>query len=254
MNPPYSLSWSGKPDYRCAKHGTPPKSKADYLFVLHGLSIMKPAGKLLAVLPHGVLFRGAAEGGIRESLIQSGLIRTVVGLPDKLFEITQIPVCILELQPGSKDCFFIDASRQFCKDGKMNILKEAHLATIENALALRRDVDKLAHLATISEIESNGYNLNIPRYVDISEPPAPIDVAKVVADLAWCDNEIARIERELAGQILSLVSTTGQNADLEKIQDHYRRISECELSKDQHLSCLTSNEQRPAKSIQPALF
>lgn len=117
MNPPYSLPWSGEPDERFEKYGTPPKSKADYAFVLHGMSMMSEDGRLLAVLPHGVLFRGQKEGDIRKALADDGMIDSVIGLPDNLFLNTGIPVCIMVLGKHSDGIYFIDASEECSKRG-----------------------------------------------------------------------------------------------------------------------------------------
>lgn len=219
-NPPYSLKWdnaeSKLKDPRFKDYGKlAPKSKADYAFVEHGIYHLKPSGRMAIVLPHGVLFRGAAEGVIRKALIEKNYLDAVIGLPSNLFYSTGIPTVILVFRKGRKtnDVLFIDASQHFEKDKKQNRLREEDIDLIFETYKNRQDVDKLAHVATLDEIKDNDYNLNIPRYVDTFEEEAPIDLDDVNRQLAEVDEEIARLERELASMLDELVPTDQADDD-----------------------------------------
>lgn len=213
-NPPYSLKWdnaeSKLKDPRFKDYGKlAPKSKADYAFVEHGIYHLKPSGRMAIVLPHGVLFRGAAEGVIRKALIEKNYLDAVIGLPSNLFYSTGIPTVILVFRKDRKnnDVLFIDASQHFEKDKKQNHLREEDIDLIFDTYKNRVDVDKLAHVATLKEIQDNDYNLNIPRYVDTFEEEEPIDLDDVNRQLAEVDDEIACLEKELAAMIADLVPT-----------------------------------------------
>lgn len=204
MNPPYSQKWSAEKgfldDPRYSSYGVlAPKSKADYAFLLHGLYHLKDNGTMAIVLPHGVLFRGAAEGKIRQRLLELGMIDAVIGLPANIFFNTSIPTCILVLKKDrtSQDVFFIDASQEFEKEKTQNHLREEHIQKIVDAYHNREDIDKFAHLATFEEIQENDYNLNIPRYVDTFEEEEPIDLDQVKQELQTVDQEIADLNKEL---------------------------------------------------------
>lgn len=218
MNPPYSAKWSANEgfldDPRFVNYGVlPPKSKADYAFLLHGFYHLKNTGTMAIVLPHGVLFRGAKEGKIRQKLLEEGNIYAVIGLPSNLFYNTSIPTVILVLKKNrtSRDVLFIDASNDFEKDKKQNKLTEANITKILKAFKERQDVDKYAHLASYDEIKENDFNLNIPRYVDTFEEEEPIDIAQVVNDLAKVDQEIMRNKNELADLISQLHTDNDQD-------------------------------------------
>lgn len=211
-NPPYSLNWdpNGKEnDNRFKGYGVAPKSKADYAFLLHCLYHLRPDGVMGIVLPHGVLFRGSSEGAIRKKLIENNQIETIIGLPANLFFSTGIPTIIMVLRKNRNNdsVLFIDASKEFKKDKKQNVLDEKHIAKIFEAVVDRKDVDKFAHLASKQEIIDNDYNLNIPRYVDTSEPEEIIDldeVRKNISDLVTqeqeCKNTINKMMAELGLQ------------------------------------------------------
>lgn len=213
-NPPYSLKWdnaeSKMKDPRFKDYGKlAPKSKADYAFVEHGIYHLKPSGRMAIVLPHGVLFRGAAEGVIRKALIEKNYLDAVIGLPSNLFYSTGIPTIVLVFRKDRKnsDVLFIDASQHFEKDKKQNRLRDEDIDLIINTYRERKDVDKLAHVATLEEIKSNDYNLNIPRYVDTFEEEEPIDLDEVNREIAQVDEEIAKLEKELEAMIADLVPT-----------------------------------------------
>ena len=219
-NPPYSLKWdnaeSKLKDPRFKDYGKlAPKSKADYAFVEHGIYHLKPSGRMAIVLPHGVLFRGAAEGTIRKAIIDKNYLDAVIGLPSNLFYSTGIPTVILVFRKDRKtnDVLFIDASQHFEKDKKQNRLREEDIDLILETYKNRQDVDKLAHVATLDEIKGNDYNLNIPRYVDTFEEEEPIDLDDVNRQLAEVNEEIARLEKELEAMLAELVPTDQNDKD-----------------------------------------
>ena len=219
-NPPYSLKWdnaeSKLKDPRFKDYGKlAPKSKADYAFVEHGIYHLKPSGRMAIVLPHGVLFRGAAEGTIRKAIIDKNYLDAVIGLPSNLFYSTGIPTVILVFRKDRKtnDVLFIDASQHFEKDKKQNRLREEDIDLILETYKNRQDVDKLAHVATLEEIKDNDYNLNIPRYVDTFEEEEPIDLDDVNRQLAEVNEKIARLEKELETMLAELVPTDQNDED-----------------------------------------
>lgn len=189
-NPPYSLRWEtdGKEnDPRFRGYGLAPKSKADYAFLLHCLYHLKPDGAMGIVLPHGVLFRGGTEGAIRKQLIENNQIETIIGLPANLFYNTPIPTLIMILRKNRANddsVLFIDASNEFKKEKKQNVLTEDNLKKIFDAVIARKSIDKFAHLATKQEIIENDYNLNIPRYVDTFDEEPEIEIDDVRAEIA----------------------------------------------------------------------
>lgn len=206
MNPPYSLHWSANKgflqDPRFSPYGVlAPKSKADYAFLLHGFYHLKNTGTMAIVLPHGVLFRGAAEGKIRKKLLKNGSIDAVIGLPANLFYNTSIPTVILVLKKNkeNRDVMFIDASKGFEKKKNQNELREEDIQKILDTYEKREDVERYAHLAKYNEIEENDFNLNIPRYVDTFVPEPPVDLKKVASDLHDTDVEIEKIKENWWG-------------------------------------------------------
>lgn len=185
MNPPYSVKkWNRSnlkvSDPRFEIAGVlPPDSKGDYAFLLHGLFHLGQQGTMAIVLPHGVLFRGGAEGEIRKRLLEKNYIDTIIGLPDKLFTNTGIPVTVLILKknrPLGDPVLMIDASKTFVKEGKQNVLQEKDIAKIVDTYAMRTEEAGYSHLATRDEIIENEYNLNIPRYIESIEEEIPQDV------------------------------------------------------------------------------
>jgi type I restriction enzyme M protein len=218
MNPPYSAHWQPSKgtenDPRFVSYGLAPKSKADFAFLLHGYYHLKDTGVMCIVLPHGVLFRGGAEGRIRKALLENGAIDTVIGLPANIFFNTSIPttVTVLKKSRTTRDVLFIDASKEFEKAKNQNHLTDDNIQKILETYINRKDVDKYAHLASFDEIKENDFNLNIPRYVDTTEPEKPVDVVKVVADIKKNDEEIARLSSELAKDFDDLVANNDEAA------------------------------------------
>jgi type I restriction enzyme M protein len=151
------------------RHGVPPRTKSDYAFILHMIQTIKPAtGRMAAIVPHGVLFRGAGEGLIRKKLIEENLLDAVIGLPEKLFYTTNIPAAMLIFRHGKSDdtVLFIDASRDFQEGKNQNLLRPQDLERVLSTYRARVPVDEYASLASREQLASNHYNLNIPRYVD----------------------------------------------------------------------------------------
>jgi len=204
-NPPFSLDKWGAEEAEEDLHnrfwrGVPPKSKGDYAFISHMVeAALEKKGRIAVVVPHGVLFRGAAEGRIRRKLIEENLLDIVIGLPGNLFPTTSIPVAVLLFdrareQGGRrhkcKDVLFIDASREYQAGKNQNTLLDEHLKKILRSCKARKEADKYAHVADFAEIEENDFNLNIPRYVDTFEEEEEIDIDAV-------EKEIQRLEKEL---------------------------------------------------------
>lgn len=213
MNPPYSAKWSAAAgflqDERFSDYGVlAPKSKADYAFLLHGLYHLKNNGTMAIVLPHGVLFRGAAEGKIREKLLRAGNIYAVIGLPANLFYNTSIPTCIIVLKKhrDGRDVLFIDASKKFNKGKKQNEMTDEHIDSVLDLYVRRETVDKESYLACFEDIEKNDFNLNIPRYVDNFEKEEPVDINKLLIEMQQTDNELQAAEKEFTSMLKDLTS------------------------------------------------
>ncbi len=219
MNPPYSAKWHASKgfldDPRFAEYGVlPPKSKADFAFLLHGFYHLKNTGTMAILLPHGVLFRGGAEEKIRKIMLENGSIDAVIGLAPNLFYSTGIPVTLIILKKDKTDrsVYFVDASHEFVKKGNKNDLTEENIERIFRAYQSREDIDKFAHLASFEEIEENGFNLNIPRYVDTFEEEEPIDLAEVSADIKAINEESDKLKAEILADMKNLVATTDEAA------------------------------------------
>lgn len=214
MNPPYSAKWSAAAgflqDERFSDYGVlAPKSKADYAFLLHGLYHLKSSGTMAIVLPHGVLFRGAAEGKIREKLLRAGNIYAVIGLPANLFYNTSIPTCIIVLKKhrDGRDVLFIDASKKFEKGKKQNTMTDEHIDAIIDLYMNRETVDKESYLAGFEDIENNDFNLNIPRYVDNFEKEEEVDLNALLADMRKTDEELEKTQQDFLSLLRELTST-----------------------------------------------
>lgn len=205
-NPPFSSNWSANDlflgDERFSHYGKlAPKSKADYAFVQHMLFHLEEKGTMAVVLPHGALFRGAAEGHIREFIIkEKNELDAVIGLPANIFYGTSIPTCIMvfkKCRPHDQDILFIDASQEFEKIKTQNYLTEAHVDKIISTYQARENVDKYAYVATLEEVEENDHNLNIPRYVDTFEEEEPVDLEAVSQELKQLNQEISEVDTEI---------------------------------------------------------
>lgn len=205
-NPPFSANWSANQiftsDDRFSQYGKlAPKSKADYAFVQHMIYHLADNGVMSIVLPHGVLFRGAAEGHIREYLIkEKNYLDAVIGLPANIFYGTSIPTCILvfkKCRENPEDILFIDASEHYEKAKTQNYLRKADINKIISTYKDRKTEEKYSYVATLEEIEENDYNLNIPRYVDTFEEEEPIDIDVVAKDIKSLDHELEETDKEL---------------------------------------------------------
>lgn len=223
-NPPFSAKWSASPvllsDERFAPYGKlAPASKADYAFIQHMIYQLDDSGTMAVVMPHGVLFRGAAEGHIRRFLIeQKNYLDAVIGLPPNLFFGTSIPASILvfkKCREAEKDVLFIDASKHFEKGKNQNRLRPSDIDKIITTYEKREEVEKYSHLATLDEIKENDYNLNIPRYVDTFEEEEEIDLDAVVAEIRKVDMEAAELDKKIAKytQELGIASPFGDAND-----------------------------------------
>ena len=214
MNPPYSAKWSSDDtfldDSRFNRYGKlAPKSKADFAFLLHGYYHLKDSGTMAIVLPHGVLFRGAAEGVIRKKLLEDGSIDTVIGMPANLFFGTSIPttVIILKKNRTSRDVLFIDASKDFIKGKNQNKLSQENIDRIVETYKKREDVEKFAHVASFEEIQENDFNLNIPRYVDTFEEQEEVDIVELGKELVALNQQIKAAENDFLSMLDELAVT-----------------------------------------------
>lgn len=205
-NPPFSAKWSANPlflnDDRFSQYGKlAPSSKADFAFVQHMIYHLAENGTMAIVLPHGVLFRGAAELHIRKYLIeQKNYLDAVIGLPANIFYGTSIPTCILVFKKCKEDpdhILFIDASKEFEKVKNQNMLREEHIDKIVETYRNRTTIEKYSHLATLKEVAENDYNLNIPRYVDTFEAEEEIDIQSVMQEIKSLEAKRAELDKEI---------------------------------------------------------
>jgi type I restriction enzyme M protein len=195
-NPPFSLRWEPNEamaeDFRFKSYGLAPKSAADFAFLLHGFHFLSQEGTMAIILPHGVLFRGGQEEKIRTRLLKDNQIDTVIGLPANLFYSTGIPVCILVLKKCKKedDVLFINASEHYVKGKRQNALNSANIDSIVETYKYRKTTDRYSRRVSLDEIEKNGYNLNISRYVSTAEDEIEIDLDEVNERLASINERI----------------------------------------------------------------
>ena len=212
-NPPFSLDKWGAEEaandrFKRFWRGVPPKSKGDYAFITHMIeAAVAKKGRVVVVVPHGVLFRGAAEGRIRKQLIEENLLDAVIGLPGNLFPTTSIPVAILVFDRSRekggtnekrKKVLFIDAGKEYEAGKNQNTLLDEHLDRIVSAYEKRKSVDKYAHVAGLGEIKENDFNLNIPRYVDTFEEEEEIDIDAVQKEIDQLEKELSKVRVKMA--------------------------------------------------------
>ncbi len=212
-NPPFSLDKWGADEAEGDKfnrfwRGIPPKSKGDYAFITHMIEVaLAKEGRVAVVVPHGVLFRGGAEGKIRQKLIEENLLDAVVGLPEKLFPTTGIPVAILVFdrsrEPGGRnerrrDVLFINASQVYEVGKNHNVLSQAHLESIVSVFDKREEISKFSHLASFDELQENNFNLNIPRYVDTFEEDEEIDILALQGEIEALEAELAQVRSKMS--------------------------------------------------------
>ncbi|HOX27455.1 MAG TPA: type I restriction-modification system subunit M [Candidatus Krumholzibacteria bacterium] len=212
-NPPFSLDKWGQdhaendPYHRFDHWGIPPKSRGDYAFIIHMVEItLHGEGRVGVVVPHGVLFRGGAEGTIRRKLVGDNFVEAVIGLPPNLFYGTGIPAALLLLNKGKKtqDVLFIDASREFEQGTNQNKLQPQDIEKIVSTFRDFKTVNKYAYRASLDEIAENDFNLNIARYVDTFEEEREIDVATVQREIDEIESKLANVRVEMAGYLKGL--------------------------------------------------
>lgn len=218
-NPPFSLDKWGAEAAEHDTHnrfwrGVPPRGKGDYAFITHMIETAKRhTGRVAVIVPHGVLFRGGAEGRIRKALIEENLLDTVIGLPANLFTTTAIPVAILVFDrsreagganEGRTNVLFIDAGREFTAAKAQNLLEASHIEMIVDTFRSRTELEKYSHLASREEIAGNDYNLNIPRYVDTFEPEQQVDVVALQQEIENIEAELTVVRERLGGYLKEL--------------------------------------------------
>jgi type I restriction enzyme M protein len=218
-NPPFSLDKWGHENaetdpYKRFWRGIPPKTKGDFAFISHMIETAKRhSGRVAVIIPHGVLFRGAAEGKIRQKLIEENLLDAVISLPANLFTSTSIPVAILVFDrsreeggknQNHKDVIFIDASKEFRAGKAQNFLDEIHIEKIVDAYRCRKAIEKYSYLANIEEIKENNFNLNIPRYVDTFEEEEEIDIQVLQCEIKQIEAELVQIRKKMEGYLKEL--------------------------------------------------
>ena len=218
-NPPFSLKKWGAENadsdkYKRFWRGVPPKDKGDFAFITHMVETAKPkSGRIAVIVPHGVLFRGGAEGKIREQLLKENIIDAVIGLPAGLFQTTGIPVAILIIDKSrekggenenKKDVFFIEASKQFKANKAQNILTDENIEKIYSTYKARKNVEKFANKVNFKEIEENDFNLNITRYVDTFVEEEPVDIKANLKELAELEPELQKLEKQMGKYLKEL--------------------------------------------------
>jgi type I restriction enzyme M protein len=212
-NPPFSLDKWGADDlasdqYNRFWRGLPPKSKGDWAFISHMLESLNNTGKAGVVVPHGVLFRGAAEGKIRTQTLQEDIIEAVIGLPSNLFFGTSIPAAIVifnKQKVNKEKVLFIDASKGFVPGKNQNVLGEKHIQRITDIFTQFHDQkieigiveERFAYIASLTEIQENDFNLNIPRYVDTFEAEEEIDLHAVMQEIKSLEAKRAELDKEI---------------------------------------------------------
>ena len=228
-NPPYSVKWNhdikNVDDPRFMVFGYPPKQYSDYAFIIDALNRLEDNGEMFFILPHGVLFRGNKESDIRELLVKKNLINTIIGLPDKLFLNTSIPVCIINFKKTkSNSVLFIDASREYEQSAKLNKLTIDNIYHIKGTYAERKDEKLYSHVASLNEIERNQYNLNIPRYVDTYVPEPLPNINETVMKYITCEKQI----RDSRADIVNLLDQlTADDEETEKELNNFREMFGC---------------------------
>lgn len=218
-NPPFSLKKWGAENASDDKYnrfwrGVPPKDKGDFAFISHMVEVAKPkSGRVAVIVPHGVLFRGGAEGKIRQVMLEENIIDAVIGLPAGLFQTTGIPVAIMIIDRSrekgganemKKDILFIEASKEFISGKAQNNLSEENIEKIYSTYEKRKDIEKFSKKVKLDEIKENDFNLNITRYVDTFEEEEEIDISANLKELDKIDPELEKLEKEMKGYLKEL--------------------------------------------------
>lgn len=211
-NPPFSTAWKPKEflnDIRFNEYPKmAPEKTADFAFVQHMIYMLKPGGRLAVIVPHGILFRGNAEGAIREYLINyKKYLRAVIGLPTNMFYNASIPAAILVFEKieSEEDILFIEGSKEFIKNKNKNLMTDDNVNKIYDVYANKKEIEKFSRLVSIKEISENDFNLNITRYIDTFEEEEIIDIVQVNKDLKDLDIELSKTEKEIEDMIKELV-------------------------------------------------
>lgn len=213
-NPPFSLKNWGLEEatadqFHRFSYGLPPKSYGDLAFVSHMVASLNVKGKMACVVPHGVLFRGASEGKIREGFLKDDLIESIIGLPQNIFYGTGIPAAVIVINKNKNEdrrhkVLFIDGSNDFVKDGNKNKLRDEDIDKIVKAFDEYKDVEKYATVVDLETIKENDYNLNISRYVDTTEEEEEVDIDLVLQDIRELKLKMADSEEKLNGYLEEL--------------------------------------------------
>lgn len=247
-NPPYSQSWAPQMDERFEGYKLAPKSKADFAFILDGIHSLNATGIAAFILPHGVLFRGQAEGDIRRKLIDDNLLDAVIGLPSNLFTNTSIPVCILVFKKNraNTDILFIDAQKDFVKHKNKNVMTAEQVEKVIKAYKERADIERYSSNVSVSTILDNDYNLNIPRYIDSFEPEEIPDAVQLAKDLNEINRESRTLGLEIAEMLKQLVCT---DPDAQKEHDEFvKEFTEFLVSSDS--ACTVEEQEAVIKKIE----
>lgn len=211
-NPPFSLKKWGADvaetdTFNRFWRGVPPQSKGDYAFISHMVeSMVEGHGRMGVIVPHGVLFRGGAEGKIRQKLIEGNLLKAVIGLPPNLFFGTTIPAAILVFDKGkkTKDILFVDASRDYRDDTNQNKLREQDIEKVIKTVRAFKSVEKYAYRATREEVARNDFNLNLARYVDVFEEDEAVDIVKVQKEIEELEAELSSTRQRMRSYLKEL--------------------------------------------------
>nr|DAN25845.1 MAG TPA: N-6 DNA Methylase [Caudoviricetes sp.] len=247
-NPPYSQSWAPQMDERFEGYKLAPKSKADFAFILDGIHSLNATGIAAFILPHGVLFRGQAEGDIRRKLIDDNLLDAVIGLPSNLFTNTSIPVCILVFKKNraNTDILFIDVQKDFVKHKNKNVMTAEQVEKVIKAYKERADIERYSSNVSMSTILDNGYNLNIPRYIDSFEPEEIPDAVQLAKDLNEINRESRTLGLEIAEMLKQLVCT---DPGAQKEHDEFvKEFTEFLVSSDS--ACTVEEQEAVIKKIE----
>lgn len=247
-NLPYSQSWVPQMDERFEGYKLAPKSKADFAFILDGIHSLNATGTAAFILPHGVLFRGQAEGDIRRKLIEDNLLDAVIGMPSNLFTNTGIPVCVLIFKKNraNTDILFIDAQKDFVKHKNKNVMTDEQVQKVIKAYKERAEIERYSSNISVSTILDNDYNLNIPRYIDSFEPEEIPDAVQLAKDLNEINRESRTLGLEIAEMLKQLVCT---DPDAQKEHDEFvKEFTEFLVSSDS--ACTVEEQEAVIKKIE----
>lgn len=247
-NPPYSQSWVPQMDERFEGYKLAPKNKADFAFILDGLYSLNASGTAAFILPHGVLFRGQAEGDIRRKLIEDNLLDAVIGLPSNLFTNTGIPVCVLVFKKNraNKDVLFIDAQKDFVKHKNKNIMTTEQVEKVIKAYKERAEIERYSSNISVSTILDNDYNLNIPRYIDSFEPEEIPDAVQLAKELNEINRESRILGLEIAEMLKQLVCT--DPCAQKELDEMVKEFTEFLISSDS--ACTVEEQEAVIKKIE----